>query len=334
MDGAVDLVELWRGGRLESVHRGHVAVMSADGELLDSIGKADTLMYPRSSCKMVQALPLVESGAAAGLSQKQLAVACASHNGATIHKDVVEHWLSDMQLTESDLRCGPQPPRDPEQREGLIRAHEQPCQVHNNCSGKHAGFLELSRYLAKTSQPDPEYIDPNHAVQLAVRAAFEDVTQETSPGYGIDGCSAPNFATSLTGLARAMASFAGAEGQPGARPAAMRQLIAAMIAHPELIGGEGRCCTELMRACGGKAAIKVGAEAVYVAILPERRIGIALKIADGGLRAAEVTMATLLVRYGALAADHPTALQYTQRKEVNWRGVEAAEFRQSAALNR
>jgi L-asparaginase II len=146
------------------------------------------------------------------------------------------------------------------------------------------------------------------------------------PGFGIDGCSAPNFATSVAGLARAMARFASA-GETDARGRAMVRLRQAMMAHPELVAGEGRACTELMRAMAGGAAIKTGAEAVYVAILPGRRLGIALKIVDGGTRASELAIAALLVRAGVLESGHPATRALLDAVQLNRRGIEVGVFR-------
>ena len=303
--GAVPLIELWRGDILESSHLGHAVVMRDSGEVVEAWGQPAALIYPRSSCKMVQALPLLESGAGAGLGAEHLALACASHQGGAAHAGRVERWLDDLGLGESDLRCGPQEPQDRDERDRLICAHEQPCQLHNNCSGKHAGFLMLGQHL----RAGAEYVEPEHPVQISVRSAFEEVTGMTSPGYGIDGCSAPNFATTVAALANAMAQFAGAQADD-ARSQAMIRLREAMMAHPDLVAGEGRACTELMRACGGRAALKTGAEAVFVAILPQARLGIALKITDGGVRAAEAAITALLIRHGALDPNHPAAARF------------------------
>ena len=202
-------------------------------------------------------------------------------------------------------------------------AHEKPCQSHNNCSGKHAGFLTLTRHL----RAGPEYVDPDHPIQRAIRAATEEVTEEPSPGFGIDGCSAPNFATTLQGLARAMGRFAGASDRGNTRQRAMHRLTRAMAAHPDLVAGEGRACTELMRAMGGRVAIKTGAEAVFVAILPDQQRGIAVKIADGNSRASEAVIAALLVRLGALDADHPATRKRLNAVQTNWRGTETGILR-------
>jgi len=316
--GAVPMVELWRGGRMESRHLGHAVVWHTDAGLVESWGDAGQVIFPRSSCKMIQALPLMESGAGAGLRPEQLALLCASHQGAALHVGAVRRWLADLGMSGADLRCGAHEPGDRDERDRLIRAHEAPCQCHNNCSGKHTGFLMMNRHL----KGDAEYVDPSHPLQTAIRQVFDEVTGEASPGFGIDGCSAPNFATSVTGLARAMAAFAGASGDGDARDRAMVALREAMAAHPDHVAGEGRACTELMRAMGGRVAIKTGAEAVFVAILPEQRLGFALKIADGGTRAAEAAICALLVRHGVLDPDHPATRKRLNAVQTNWRGFE------------
>ena len=314
------MAELWRGGILESVHLGHAVICDGKG-VVEAWGDPDAVIFPRSSCKMVQALPLMESGAT--LSQTQQALVCASHQGAALHTGHVARWLADLGLSEADLRCGAHEPYDRDARDRLIVAGTRSCQLHNNCSGKHAGFLMLNQRM----KGDAEYVDPAHPMQGAIRQSFEEVTGETSPGYGFDGCSAPNFATSVTGLARAMAAFANATGTGDARDRAMFALTRAMGAYPELVAGEGRACTELMRAMGGRVAIKTGAEAVFVAIVPERRMGIALKITDGGTRGAEAAIAALLVRLGVLEAGHPATSKRLNAVQRNWRGFETGVFR-------
>ncbi|MDP2081876.1 MAG: asparaginase [Pseudotabrizicola sp.] len=326
MKNAQPMLELWRGGRLESHHAGH-AVIWGEGGVVESWGDAGAIIFPRSSCKMIQALPLVESGAfdAARLTPRHLALSCASHQGAALHVEATRRWLEGLGLSESDLRCGSHEPYDRDERNRLIRAGEEPCQLHNNCSGKHCGFLTMTRHM-KTG-PDYEQID--HPLQKAIRQATEEVTGEAVAGYGIDGCSAPNFAMSLAGLARAMQAFAAARDTGDGRQRAMARLRDAMAAHPEMVAGEGRACTELMRAMRGRVAIKTGAEAVFVAMIPEKKLGIALKIADGGTRAAEAAIVALLVRLGMLDAAHPLAQKRLPAVQKNWRGLETGELRLS-----
>ncbi len=330
MTHPVPLAEIWRGPFLESLHLGHAVICGPDGQIVQAWGDPDAVILPRSSSKMLQALPLVESGAAdvAGLTQAQLALACASHQGADIHTSRVNAWLADMGLSDDDFCCGVEEPRDIPARDAMIRAGETPCRVHNNCSGKHAGFLTLTRHL----KAGPDYVDPSHPVQLACRDAFEGVTEQDSPGYGIDGCSAPNFATTLHGMARAMAYFANAREGQGTRASAAARLRDAMVAYPELVAGEGRACTELMRATNGRAALKTGAEAFFIAIIPESGMGIALKVADGGTRGAECAIAALLVRLGVLDAEHPATRKRMNAVIRNFNGLETGMIRPAAGL--
>ncbi|NRB34975.1 MAG: asparaginase [Rhodobacteraceae bacterium] len=330
MTKAAPLTEIWRGDLLESLHRGHVAVVDEAGQLIWAQGDPEALIYPRSSCKMIQGLPLVTSGAADryGLTPEHLALACASHNAAQIHLDRVGAWMEQLGLEDEAFCCGPQESRDTEVREAMIRAHESPCRIHNNCSGKHAGFLTLTQYMRASA----DYVAIDHPVQQAVRADFDQLTGVDSPGYAPDGCSAPNFQTTVTGLARAMAWFARVQDGSGRLESAGQRLREAMIAHPDLVAGEGRACTRLMRACQGRAAIKTGAEGVFIAILPEQRLGIALKIEDGATRAAECAIAALLVRYGALDPAHPEARAYLDAPIQNWDGLVTGVMKAGAAL--
>lgn len=322
---AVEMVELWRGGLLESTHRGHAVICDDTGAIVASWGDPGRVIFPRSSCKMLQALPLLESGAAEahGLSDAHIALSCASHQGAALHVNMASRWLADLGLGEPDLRCGSHEPYDRDERDRLILAHEAPCQLHNNCSGKHSGFLTTVKHL----KAGPEYVELDHPLQKAIKAATEEVTDETSAGFGIDGCSAPNFAMSVTGLARGMASFAKARDAGSARERAMHRLTRSMAAHPELVAGEGRACTELMRAMQGRVAIKTGAEAVFVAIIPEKKLGVALKIEDGNARASEAALVAILTRLGVLDAAHPMAQKRLPAPQINCRGTRTGELR-------
>ena len=322
--GAVEMVELWRGTFRESVHRGHAVICGPDGDIVAAWGDPGKVILPRSSSKIVQALPLIESGAAdaIGLPDDCLALACASHIGAEVHTARVARWLETIGRGEPDLRCGPQEPEDPAAHRALLCGGGHACQIHNNCSGKHTGFLTVTRHIGA----GPEYVEPDHPVQRAVLEAWEDLTGETSPGFGIDGCSAPNFAATLAGHARAMARYANARPGQGRRAEAQARLVAAMMAHPVLIAGEGRACTLLTRALAGRGVVKFGAEAVYIAILPDLGLGIALKIEDGGVRAAECAIAALLVRVGALDADDPVVQGFIARPDRNRRGILAGRM--------
>lgn len=322
------LARLIRGDLEEGAHRGHAVVVDSTGGVVAAWGNPAHLIYPRSSCKMLQALPLIESGAAGvyGLGSEQLALACASHNGAAIHTDRVKAWLGGLGLGDDDLRCGVQRPADRDARAAL--GTSPPAQMHNNCSGKHAGFLTLGQHLGGGA----EYIDPSHPVQRQVKDTFEEMVGEASPGFGIDGCSAPNFACTLQGLATAMARMSQPQGLGPSRRQAAEKLVGAMMQHPDLVAGEGRACTELMRAAPGRLAVKTGAEGVFTMILPDHALGVAIKIEDGATRASEAAAAALLVGLGVLDRDDPTIQRRANAPQLNRRGIAAAVLQADEGL--
>ena len=321
------MCEIWRGSYLESVHTGMAVICDKDGEISHQWGDPNALILPRSSAKMMQAIPLIISGAEKKFSigEDFLALACASHNAAEIHLSRVLGWLSHLGLSETDLRCGPQPSKDPYVKKQMLEKGQSPCQIHNNCSGKHAGFLSVSRHL----NAGPEYTDPDHPVQLMVMDVFQELTQNKVDGITIDGCSAPNPAIPLYSLAKAMSWFATAHKRDDQLSKAALKLRNAMVNYPELVAGELRACTNLMKACEKKAILKTGAEGVFVAILPELEKGIALKIFDGGTRASECAIASLLIQLGVLNPNHPTALAYTHAPILNWRKIQTGMMKAS-----
>lgn len=321
------MCEIWRGSYLESVHTGMAVICDKDGEISHQWGNPNALILPRSSAKMMQAIPLIISGAEKKFSigEDLLALACASHNAAEIHLSRVLGWLSHLGFSETDLRCGPQPSKDPYVKKQMLEKGQSPCQIHNNCSGKHAGFLSVARHL----NAGPEYTDPDHPVQLMVMDVFQELTQNKVDGITIDGCSAPNPAIPLYSLAKAMSWFATAHKRDDQLSKAALKLRNAMVNYPELVAGDLRACTNLMKACEKKAILKTGAEGVFVAILPELEKGIALKIFDGGTRASECAIASLLIQLGVLNPNHPTALAYTHAPILNWRKIQTGMMKAS-----
>ncbi len=331
MTTAHPLAEVWRGPILESQHLGHAVICDDTGQIVRAWGDPDKVILPRSSAKMIQALPLVTSGAADafGLTEAQLALACASHSGEARHASAVTRWLADLGHDDDTLMCGPEASRDPALHDQMIRDGQAPCQVHNNCSGKHAGFLTLARHLGALPQ---DYVDPAHPVQKAALTAFEEATQETSPGFGIDGCSAPNHACTLHGMARAMAWFASAGDRSDSASQAAARLAHAMYTCPEMVAGENRACTDLMRAANEPLALKTGAEGFFVAILPNRRLGIALKVSDGATRASECAIAAILTGLGVLNPEHPQVKARLTAPVTNRRNLIVGEVRPAATL--
>ena len=324
MADAVPMVEVWRGNVAESHHRGHAVVCDASGAVVAAWGDPDAVILPRSSCKMLQALPLVESGAADGLDTERLALACASHQGAAMHVTRVERWLTDMGFGESDLRCGPQVPDDRTERERLRANDEAPCQLHNNCSGKHAGFLMLNRRLGGGSEL--RRARPPGAARRPRRLRGDDRRRQPRLGHRrLLGAELRHHGSrSSPARWRAWPTRAGS-GRRG--EAAAGRLVAAMLAHPLLVAGEGRACSELMEAMDRKVAVKTGAEAVFAAILPERGLGVALKIEDGTTRGSESAIAAILVRLGVLDAAHPAARRRLDPPILSRRGAVTGALR-------
>jgi L-asparaginase II len=325
------LVEITRGDLVESVHRGSIAIARADGEIVFARGDIETPVYPRSSLKMVQALPLVESGAADafGLSTEELALACASHSGEPMHTERVAAWLARIGCGVDDLACGAHPVRYEPVWDDMIRRGEKPTRLHNNCSGKHTGFLSVARHWDIATGG---YERHDHPVQQAIAAALKELAGVQDLPWGVDGCAAPNFALPLSGFSRALAKFADPRALPAPRTSAAKRLVAAMIAHPELVSGTGRSDAALMRAAKGRAATKAGAEAYYAAIIPEAGLGIALKIDDGAGRAAETVIAAVLDKLG-LVGDDKDARALVRAPILNTRNAAVGERRATAALD-
>ncbi|MCQ4159698.1 asparaginase [Roseomonas sp. GC11] len=323
------LVEVTRGGRVESAHRGAFAVADAAGGIVLSAGDIDRAIFPRSAVKVIQALPLVESGAADrfGLDDEALAMACASHNGEARHAGVAARTLARLGRDAASLECGAHWPMLPAATQALARAGQEPSALHNNCSGKHAGFVCLACGLDE----DPRgYVRPEHAVQRAVKAALEEVTGHplAEGSHGIDGCSIPTYAVPLRALARGFARIATGEGMPATRAQAARRLREAVARHPFMVAGTGRFDTLAMAALGLRAFTKTGAEGVFCAALPELGLGVAIKCDDGASRAAEVVMATLLRRLLPMNEAEAQAIDALAAPVLrNWNGIEVGRLR-------
>ncbi len=311
------LVRESRGGWIESFHRGAFAVADAQGCILASLGDIERKVFPRSAIKLIQALPLVESGAAAayGLSEIELALACASHGGEPPHVSAVEAWLKRIGCTERDLDCGPHMPSYQPAAQALVRAGQAARRVHNNCSGKHTGFLTLAKHL---NAPIAGYDAPSHPVQQRVIAALSELSSVASSDFeiGIDGCGAPNFAMPLGALATAFARVADPASLARARRAAILRLRAAVKAKPFYLAGTARLCTRIIES-GADVIPKTGAEGVYVASLPSLKLGLALKIDDGARASAQCLVIALLVGLGAIAADAPLARELLDQPIMN-----------------
>jgi L-asparaginase II len=289
------LVEVTRGPLVESRHGGALAVVDAAGRTVAAIGDVSAPVFPRSAVKAIQALPLVESGAAdaLGFGRAELALAASSHSGEPRHVVTAEAMLAAAGRSAADLECGTHMPMAQAAEWALVRAGRAPGPQHNNCSGKHAGFVCTACHLGI----DPlGYAGPDHPVQRAVTAALAALTDTRldATNRGIDGCSIPAHAIPLDRLALAFARMATGKGLAPARAAAARRIVDACMAEPFMVAGSGRFCTEVMPLFPGRVFVKVGAEGVYCGALPDLGLGVALKIDDGASRAAEVAMAAVI----------------------------------------
>lgn len=302
---------------LESTHRVDAVVVHPDRTLVEAWGDPDRLVFPRSAVKPIQALPLVESGAADafGLTTTELALACASHNGEPGHVQAVESWLERIGCSAHDLECGIQSiPGD-----GRLR----PSPVANNCSGKHAGFLTVCRHLGFDTKG---YIRADHPVQNLVThtlAAFTSYDVDVAE-RGTDGCGIPAYPIPLHALAASAARVAASSNEPAdPRADAVQRLASAMVAEPWFVAGTHRMATEVLGAAGGSIVVKDGAEGVQWAALPNLGLGIAVKCVDGSGRASEAALGYVLEQIGATAASSV----FSERCHVaNWAGTHVADL--------
>lgn len=289
------IAEVWRGPLVESVHFGAAAVANAEGKVIFGWGDTGIVTFPRSSLKPIQAIALVETGAADafGLTPEDLALACASHRGEPIHTRRVAAWLSRLGLTETALACGPDYPSDEDTMADLIRAGTAPSRIFHNCSGKHCGYLTVARHMG---WPIEGYREPSHPTQQLYLDNFSDLLDSDAHALplGVDGCTLPAPALSMADMARSMARYAAAGAAETKRGAAIRRLHAAMRAHPQLVAGIGQPNVRLTQATRGRIIMKGGAEGYLVAFIPDQGLGIALKVADGNPRARMVALLALL----------------------------------------
>lgn len=328
------LVEVLRGGLVESSHRGAVAIVDADGAMVLAVGDIAKPVFPRSAVKPLQALPLVECGAAEryAFGDEELALACASHSGEPAHVEVVARMLSHAGLDVSALACGTHWPSSQTAAFALARAGAAPSALHNNCSGKHAGFLCVACAMGVDHLG---YWRPEHAVQRQVRAVLEDLTGVALPDddRAVDGCSVPTWAISVANLARAFAKFGTGHGLTPVRAKAAARLRAACAQKPWYVAGTGRFCTEIMRLLGPRVLVKTGAEGVFCAALPDLGYGIAIKCDDGAGRAAEAIMAASIGRFVRLDdAERAMIASFARPTLRNWNGIEVGSLRVSEAI--
>jgi L-asparaginase II len=320
------LARVIRGETVESIHRGHLIVVDGEGCEVARIGDPLTRTFFRSSSKPFQAIPLLTSGAAErfGFLENEIALACASHSGEPMHVEIAERMLRKINLTEADLRCGAHVPFNERRAAEMARAGEEPTQLHNNCSGKHAAMLALARHIGADVKTYDRLENPVQQQILETVALFTE-TDAAEIGIGIDGCAAPNFALTLSGMAKSFARLVlPPENLDPELREACRRIVTAMLEYPELIGGSERLDTILMQAARGKFVSKIGADGVWLCgVLPspqwKKGLGIALKVEDGDDKRARPPIAIeVLRRLGLFEAK--TLTEYSPLPIKNRRG--------------
>ncbi|MEN8373868.1 MAG: asparaginase [Gemmatimonadota bacterium] len=295
-------VDVLRGGLIESRHAFHAVVADGSGRSLMTLGSASVPTFTRSAIKPLQASAVAADGAfdAFDMGSDMVALACASHGGEEDHVALARAMLSRVGASVEDLACGPHEPMYAPAARALAGSGTAPGRLHNNCSGKHAAMLALAAHLGTGLEG---YHRADHPVQrrmgeeLCRWAGLDADALET----GVDGCGAATFRVPLAALAIAFARWSVAEGPPA-------RVRAAIASHPRLLAGTGRLCTAIVRETRGSVLAKVGAEGVYCACVPERGLGVALKVGDGARRAAEAALVALLEAHGALGADQAARL--------------------------
>ncbi len=337
------LVNALRGSIVESMHRGAIAIVDADGAVHTATGDIERPVFPRSAVKVLQALPLVQSGAAErfGLVDEELALACASHGGEPRHAETAAGMLAKAGVDVQALECGTHWPYHDGSIKVLAAAGASPSALHNNCSGKHAGFVCVGCLMAADRGADVRgflrgYVQPDHPVMREVTASLESTTgyRLADAARGVDGCSIPTYAVPLRHLAHAFAKVATGVGLSAGQAVAARRLRRAVAAAPFMVAGSGRFDTRVMQALGERVFCKVGAEGVHCAALPELGLGVAIKMDDGNnARAVEVVMAAVIRRLLPLEGEAAALLQSLADVPLrNWNGIEVGRLQAAEAV--
>ncbi|WP_020594483.1 asparaginase [Kiloniella laminariae] len=323
------MVEVTRGNMVESIHRAAYAVVDSDGKVVLSGGDYEKITYGRSAIKCLQALPLIETGAADAfnLTDAEISIACASHDGQPRHVDTVATWLKKIGCSADDLECGSHLPYHTASMIELLRSGGTESTLHNNCSGKHAGFLTVCKQMGVDSKG---YVKYEHPLQQRILGAMESMCglDLGNAPRGHDGCGIPVIGVPLANIALAMARFADPSDQPENRQEACARITKAIAAEPFMIAGSDRFCTKIIEATKGRALIKTGAEGVYTGIIPELGLGIALKADDGVTRSAETLIGMILKKLKVIDPLTAESLQSVLEPPIfNRAGLQVGQIR-------
>ncbi len=286
------MVEVIRGGFTESTHRGVAVLINSNGEILQEWGNSNTLIYPRSALKPIQSLNLYKDGVAKALSLSDnlIALTTASHHAENIHQKMINNWLKKINLKEKHLSCGPSWPWNIKDQFKAHSKYKVKRKIFHNCSGKHCGHLAVSKYK---NLPIKNYQNKDHPIQKDLIKLIEDLSKYKIKNIGVDGCTLPNPLIPLKKFAFAMAQLADYK-KLNEYSTIAKRIFDSCVKFPEITGGSKSINSILTKLSKGKIFVKNGAEGVFVAIIPEQKSALAVKIIDGASRAAEVAIAGLL----------------------------------------
>jgi len=316
-------VRVYRGAITESIHRVHLAVVNTTGTLLHQAGDPHLLTFARSTAKLIQALPILESGAADhfGLGEAEIALCCASHNGEAEHVSTAQGILSKLGFTPQHLQCGAHDPYHAPTAQAIREQGMVPTTLHNNCSGKHSGMLALCAHLGATPAT---YMSIGHPVQQLMLEAVSEMSSvpTNQMQLGIDGCGVPVFGMPINKLALAYARIGSPEGLEETRASACRRIIAALRRYPHYLAGSDRFDTSLIEVTNGRIIGKMGAEGIFALSIPEQGLGFVLKIEDGNQRAMYPAVVEALKQLDLLHESEVNALaSYHIPPIYNWQGT-------------
>ncbi|WP_374073910.1 asparaginase [Bdellovibrio bacteriovorus] len=322
------VVEVLRGPVVESLHSVMAVVVNEIGNVSQYWGNPQFLTMPRSAIKMLQTLPLIESGAADkyGLDDKLIALACASHRGEKDHLAALQQWMEKVSIKESAYVCGPHLPYDEASAHDMIRKGQKPTVLCNNCAGKHSAIITTCLHLGEDPAGYEKY---EHNAQKRLRKVLTETMRfdHSKTAYGVDGCGIPTYAVPLQSMAVGMSSLINPKETP-ARKAAAERILRAVRSFPFYISGSDNFATAVIEKSQGRAIVKGGAEGVFCGVLPEKRVAFAIKASDGASRAAQVAAASLLLQLGGLNETEFKALaKYTQPSVTNWKGDVVGQMR-------
>lgn len=322
------IVEVLRGPVVESLHQVMAVVVNEVGSVTHYWGNPAFLTMPRSAIKMLQALPLIESGAAEkfNLEEKHIALACSSHRGEKDHLVALAQWLEKAGIKESQFICGPHLPYHEESAHEMIRRGAKPTVLCNNCAGKHAGIISTCLHLGEDPAGYEKY---EHNAQKRLRKVLSEAMRvdHSKVPHGVDGCGIPTYAVPLQAMAVGMATFINPK-ESSARKLAAERILRAVKSHPFYVSGSDNFATAVIEKSQGRTIVKGGAEGVFCGVLPEKKVAFAVKAADGAGRAAQAATASLLLQLGGLSVDEFKALApYTMPTVTNWKGDVVGQIR-------